>query len=98
MAEQAAALEAAQNAAEIAGVEAQLAHQAGGGAGLALGQLVDHARLGEREGAVEIAAGQQADLAGVKAVEPADGSSALGEAGGWHGYPRESQEGRLLTL
>ena len=65
--------EAAQDAAQIAGVEPEIAAEVGGGRRLAVGQLVEHAQLGQRERAVEVAVAERADLAGVEAVEGADG-------------------------
>ena len=79
--EQAVALEALQDAAEIAGIELQFAAELGGGEAGALGQFVEHARLGEREAALQQAFLQGADGARVEAVEPADGGDAMRE--GW---------------
>ena len=70
---QAVALEALQDAAQVAGVDLQFAAKFGGGKIVALGQFVEHARLGEREAAVQQALPQGADDARVETAEPADG-------------------------
>ena len=72
-AEEAARLEPSQDPAQIAGVEAEVAAQIGGGRRVAVGELVEHPHLGEREGAVEVVVAERADPAGVEAVEGADG-------------------------
>ena len=51
--DQAAGFEAAEDAAQIAGVEAEVAAEVGGGRRVAVGELVEHAHLGQRERAVE---------------------------------------------
>src|SRR5690606_7632916 len=66
--------EAAQDAAEIAGIEAEVAAQLGCGRPLALRQLVHHPRLGERERALRQPLLQDADLPGVETVEAPYGS------------------------
>ena len=50
--DQTARREAAQDAAEVAGIEAELAADLARGRLVALGELVEHARLGERERAL----------------------------------------------
>ena len=68
------ALEALQDAAEIAGIELQFAAKFGGGDVGALGEFVEHARLGQREAAVQQALLQGADDARVEAAEPPNGA------------------------
>ena len=63
--------EAAQDAAQIAGVEAEIAAEIGRGRRLAVRELVEDAHLGQRERAVEQAIAERADAAGVEAVERA---------------------------
>ena len=74
--EQAARFEAPQDPAQIAGVEAEVAAEVGGGRRVAVGELVEHPHFGERERAVEVALAERADLPGVEAVEGADGVDA----------------------
>ena len=64
--------EAAQDAAEIAGVEPELLAELGRRDRVALRELVEHARLGQREPAVEQSFLQHADPPRVEAVETAD--------------------------
>jgi hypothetical protein len=65
--------EAAQHAAEIARIQPEIAHQIAGGHAIAIGQFVKHAGFGQREGRIEPAVFQHADLLGVEAVEAAHG-------------------------
>ena len=74
------AFEALQNAAEIAGIEIQFAAKIGGCSAGALGKLVENARLGQREAAVQQAFPQRADDARVEAAEPADSGDTLSKS------------------
>ena len=76
-ADQAALLEIAQHAAEIAGVEIERAADVARGGASPLRDLVEHARLGQRVGAVELGLAQHADLPRVEAVEAAHRGDAL---------------------
>ena len=78
--EQPIALEALQDAAEIAGIEIQFAAKFGGRNAGALGEFVQHAGLGQREAAVQQALLQGADDARVEAAEPPDGGDAVSQA------------------
>ena len=71
-------LEAAEDAADIAGVEAQLRLQLRRQRRLAIGDLVEQPRLGERQVAVHIMRIERAGEAGVEAVEGADGGDRIG--------------------
>ena len=85
-ADQSAFLEIAQHAAQIAGIEIERAADLGRGRRAAAGDLVQHARLGERIGAVEKSFAQHADLPRVEAVEAADrGDALVALADGRHG-------------
>src|SRR5579862_2883025 len=85
-ADQAAFLEIAQHAAQIAGIEIEGATDLGRGRGAAAGDLVKHPRLAERIGAVEKRLAQHADLPRVEAVEAADrGDALVVPPDGWHG-------------
>ena len=64
-------MELAKDPAYVARVHRQVPHQVGGGGFLAMRQFVQHARLAERELALEEAFVEHADLLGVEAVEPA---------------------------
>ncbi len=75
--DQAALLELLQQPAEIAGVEAEIAREVGGGQAVAMRQFVEHARLGQREGAFQQPFVEQPDLAGVEAVEGPHGIDPL---------------------
>ena len=77
LADQPALVKAAQDAAEIAGVEAEIAADVGRGGAVALLDLVEHARFGQRERAVEPAVLQHAEMLGVEAVEAAHRGDAL---------------------
>src|SRR5580700_7510656 len=76
-ANQAAFLEIPQHTAQIAGIEIERPADLGRGRGTAAGDLVEHARLAERIGAVEKGFAQHADLPRVEAVEAADRGDAL---------------------
>ena len=94
-ADQAAFLEIAQHAAQIAGIEIERAADLGRGRGAAAGDLVKHPRLGERIGAVEKGLAQHADLPRVEAVEAADrGDALVALAGGRH----DASLGQILDL
>jgi hypothetical protein len=72
--DESAPLECAQGATQVAAIETErLADLAGGGI-VAMRQLVEDARFGEREVAPEVAVAEGADVARVEAVEVADGS------------------------
>src|SRR5690606_28844925 len=73
------ALEAAQDAAEIAGIEAELAADIGRSGFLPLRELVQHACLGKGERTLQMLFFQHADLARVEAVEGAERADAAGE-------------------
>ena len=68
---QALAPQALQQAAEVAEVEVEVGAELARGARAALADLVEHARLRQRERAAEVARLQRADAAGVEAVEAA---------------------------
>src|SRR6185503_1400772 len=82
--------EAAHETAQVARVEAEVPAEVGGRRLPALGQLVEDADLGEGEGAPEEALLQDADLAGVEPVEPADGGDLL-PGGLGHGPPSPAE-------
>src|SRR5207249_7214873 len=73
-------LEAAQDPAEIAGIEPELARDFGRGRARARFELVKNARLGERERAVEPGRLQHADALGIETVEAAHGCDTFGDA------------------
>src|SRR5580704_10711825 len=75
--DQAALLKIAQDAAQIAGIEVERAADIACGERATAGDLVEHARLAERVGAVEKGFAQHADLPRVEAVEAADRGDAL---------------------
>ncbi len=70
-ADQPAALKAAQNSAQVTGVQAQFLGQPGGRQPLRAGDLIEHAGLGQRKRAAQQPLFEHPDLLGVKAVEPA---------------------------
>jgi hypothetical protein len=76
-ADQAELVKAPQHAAEIAGVEAEVAHDVGRGRAFALPDLVEHARLGERERAFEPVLAQHAEVLRVEPIETAHRGEAL---------------------
>jgi len=82
--DQVAPLEAAQDAAQVARVQAELAAELRRGGLLAVRKLVEHPHLAQRERALEIALVQQADLLGVEAVEAPHRRDARIEAGLGH--------------
>ncbi len=71
-----AAFETPEQAAQIPGIDLERLAQLGGCRGLAIGQLVEQAYLGKREGTVEQSLVEDSDPAGVEPVEPADGVDA----------------------
>src|SRR5208282_2281803 len=75
--DQSALFEVAQHAAQISGIEIERAADAAGRRRTAAGDLVKHARLAERIGAVEIGLAQHAEPPRVEAVEPAHGVDPL---------------------
>src|SRR6185437_4413884 len=68
-----AAAEVAENAAQVAGVEVEIAGEVRGAGGIAVGELVQDANLGEGEVAFEMGFVEDVDAPGIEAVEPADG-------------------------
>jgi hypothetical protein len=70
-------LEAVEHPAQIAGVEAKPSSKLGDLGFAARGDLVDHARFGDRERAVQVPRGEEADLEGIEPVESADGGNAV---------------------
>ena len=76
---EAAGAKVAQDPAEIAGVEPELARDVARGQLLAAGQFVEHARLGEREPALPPAVAQHADVLRVEPVEAPHRGDALVE-------------------
>ena len=79
---QAVALETLQDAAEVAGIEVQLAAELRCRDARALGEFVEHTRLSEREPAVQEAVLQDADDACVEAAEPPDRGDAAFQRSG----------------
>ncbi len=84
-AHQAGDLETPQDPAEIAAVEAQHDAEALGGQAVLLRQLEQHPALAEGEGAAEVALVQDADPAGVEAIEGADDGDVFSHRGCGHG-------------
>jgi len=78
---QAAFLETAQQAAQVAGVEIEFAREFGGGKPIAVGQLPQQPRFGERELRRQQAFVQRADVARVETIEAADRFDAGGGRG-----------------
>ena len=68
----AAADEGVEDAAEVAGVEAEFGAQLGGRRVFAMGEFEEDSGFGEGQGAVENAFLEEVDLAGEEAVEVAD--------------------------
>ena len=92
----AAARELREDAAQVAGVERQVADQVARERPLPMRDLVQHAHLRQRAVAVEQAAAQHADLLRVEAVELAHGIDVrIGGAGTGHG---DSLAGRSPAL
>jgi len=75
--EEAALVEAAQDAAEVTGIETEVGGELRCRRPLALGEFVEHARFGERIGALQEAIPQHADPACIEAIEAADRADAL---------------------
>jgi len=83
--------EVAEDAAQVAGVEVELAAEVGGAHGVAVGELVEHADRGEREVALEMRLIENVDAARIESIEPADGVDGVGRGAGgglgghgWH--------------
>jgi hypothetical protein len=77
--DQLAFLQAAQQAAQVAGVEVEVAGEFGGGGPVAVRELPEEARFGEAEPGLGEAFLEHADTARVEAVEAADrGGARLG--------------------
>ena len=75
--DEAALCERAQNAAEVTGVEAEVAAQLRSGRRGSVGKLVEHAGFGERKLGFEQAVAQHAHPSGVEAREPSHRCDAL---------------------
>src|SRR5439155_13658893 len=86
--DEAALAQAAQDAAQVAGVQPQLLAELGGAGPLAVGQLVEDARLRERERALQQAFLQHADPPGIEPVEAPRGLHAPLQAPSGHGRLR----------
>ena len=104
-ADEALVLELLEHPAEVSGIEPELANEVAGGRLGPVGQLVKHARFGEREGARQHALGEQAELTRVEAVEaPYGGDIVLRRARGrgfcelGHGAPPPMTVNQLLDL
>ena len=96
--EQAAFEEAAQDAAQITQVQVELAGQLAGGGVLAVGQLVQHAHLGQREGTVQVVAPQDADAPGIQTIEAAHGiHGTLEVVSGVGGHWRDSCQCQAIS-
>ena len=67
--------ESAKDPAQIPGIDSKLAADLGGGGLFAVGQLVENADLGKREGALQMSGAEDPDAAGVEPVEAADGGN-----------------------
>ena len=65
--------ELGEEAAQLAPIEPEIVGQFGGRGELAMGQLVEHPDLRKSIWALEMAGAEEAEFAGVEAVEPADG-------------------------
>ena len=76
-------LQRAQQAAEIPGVEVEIARELDGGRAVAVGELPEEARFGQREAGVGELLVEDADAARIEAVEAAKGGGARG-ADGFH--------------
>ena len=73
--------------AQIARIEGEIAYEIAGQRPLAVRDLVEHARFGQRVLAVEQAVAQHSDLLRVEAVELADRTDVpIGVAGVGHGW------------
>src|SRR6185312_7404569 len=86
------AAEVAEDAAQVAGVEVELAGELRGACGMAVGELVQHANRGEGEVAAEVRFIENVDAARIESIESADGVDGVrcgaGCGGGWHGVSR----------
>src|ERR1700686_3570609 len=97
--DQAAFLEIAQHAAEIAGIETERAADLGRGRRAAAGDLVKHPRFAERIGTVEKGFAQHADLPRVEAVEAANrGDALVALPDGCHVSRHGASLGQILDL
>ena len=79
--EQPTLLEPPQDAAQVAGIQAQLLPQRGRVGGRLGAELVQDAGLGEREGTLEQRLPQEPDLPGIEPIEAAHGGDALRGSG-----------------
>jgi hypothetical protein len=89
--------EAPQDATQIAGVHLQLLADLGRGEPVAVRELVEDARLGQGERAVEVALVQQADLPRVETVEAPHGRHAPVELRLDHALPPETARVQVLA-
>ena len=87
---QAASPKAAQNPAQVSGVESKLSADLRGGGRLTVGELVEDADLGERVRTLEQTGPEDADLLGIESVEATDVADVAGESGG--GARRDPEE------
>ena len=71
-------LQPLQGAAEIARIEAEIAGKIGRRQAVAMGQLIEQARLGERETALQQVLIEHTDAARIEPVEAADGINGFG--------------------
>ena len=94
--DQLATLEAAKDAAQVPGIDAELSRQLGGGRGVSMCDLVEDADFRQRKRAVEVSLPQHADVLRVEAVESADGGDGCGEAWFRPGHSSSSETIRLL--
>ncbi len=91
-------LQTPEQPAEITGVEPQFFAELAGGGLLAVGHLVEHPALGERERATAPTFVEDADAAGVESVEAADRLD-LGIGIGWrHGFLSPGPELPMSTI
>lgn len=83
--------EVGQDAAQVSGVEVELAGEVGGAHGVAVGELVEDADGGEGKVAGEVRLIENVDAARIESIEAADGIDGIrcgaGGGGGWHGTP-----------
>ena len=85
--------EPAKQPAQVAGVDTERGGDGGRRGPLAMGHLVHHPHLGQRERRVQVPLVEQAEAASVEPVEPADprgGGAGHGSGTGWHRTPPES--------
>ena len=86
--------EGAEHAAQVSGVEAERLHDGGGRRTLLVGELIQHANLGQRELALQEPFVQDADFAGVEAVEVSN----RGDAGVEGGIGHEGENSELIDF